>query len=215
LPNCWSPIFFFLPKLDGCQVGLPNCWSCSNYPFNLTHNTTHVCQPQPQPPRTPRSLSSPLVNVAPPISRPSASPPPPPYLWPPSSLPLLHTTHTFSYILTFLAPPTLAAYHSPLLLAAPRPGREERQRGELQRRREQWREALAIGGPWRDTTEREDLATMEATRSDGGDGNIPPPHASCPLRSATPPLCLLNASCPSMATYSSRPLTLAAALLPP
>jgi hypothetical protein len=33
---------------------------------------------------------------------------------------------------------------------------------------------LAIGGPWRDTIEREDLATMEATRSDGGGGNIPP-----------------------------------------
>jgi hypothetical protein len=21
-------LFLFLPKLDGCQVGLPNCWSC-------------------------------------------------------------------------------------------------------------------------------------------------------------------------------------------
>jgi hypothetical protein len=29
LPNCWRPIFLILPKLYGCQVGLPNCWSCS------------------------------------------------------------------------------------------------------------------------------------------------------------------------------------------
>jgi hypothetical protein len=25
--------FLFLPKLDGCQVGLPNCWSRSNKPI--------------------------------------------------------------------------------------------------------------------------------------------------------------------------------------
>jgi hypothetical protein len=30
LPNCWRVIFLVLPKLDGCQVDLPNCWSCSN-----------------------------------------------------------------------------------------------------------------------------------------------------------------------------------------
>jgi hypothetical protein len=30
LPNCWRPIFLVLPKLYRCQVGLPNCWSCSN-----------------------------------------------------------------------------------------------------------------------------------------------------------------------------------------
>jgi hypothetical protein len=29
LPNCWRPIFLVLPKLYGCQVGLTNCWSCS------------------------------------------------------------------------------------------------------------------------------------------------------------------------------------------
>jgi hypothetical protein len=29
LPNYWRPIFLVLPKLDGCQVGLSNCWSCS------------------------------------------------------------------------------------------------------------------------------------------------------------------------------------------
>jgi hypothetical protein len=29
LQNCWRPIFLVLPKLDGCQVSLPNCWSCS------------------------------------------------------------------------------------------------------------------------------------------------------------------------------------------
>jgi hypothetical protein len=31
LPNCWRPIFLVLPKLDGCQVDLSNCWSCSNF----------------------------------------------------------------------------------------------------------------------------------------------------------------------------------------
>jgi hypothetical protein len=30
LTNCWRPIFLVLPKLDGCQVDLPNCWSCSS-----------------------------------------------------------------------------------------------------------------------------------------------------------------------------------------
>jgi hypothetical protein len=25
LPNCWRPIFLVLPKLYGCQVGLPKC----------------------------------------------------------------------------------------------------------------------------------------------------------------------------------------------
>jgi hypothetical protein len=35
LPNCWRPIFLVLPKLDGCQVDLPNCWSCSNTRFSL------------------------------------------------------------------------------------------------------------------------------------------------------------------------------------
>jgi hypothetical protein len=29
LPNCWRPIFLVFPKLDRCQVDLPNCWSCS------------------------------------------------------------------------------------------------------------------------------------------------------------------------------------------
>jgi hypothetical protein len=29
LTNCWMLIFLVLPKLYGCQVGLPNCWSCS------------------------------------------------------------------------------------------------------------------------------------------------------------------------------------------
>jgi hypothetical protein len=29
LPNCWRPIFLVLLKLHGCQVDLPNCWSCS------------------------------------------------------------------------------------------------------------------------------------------------------------------------------------------
>jgi hypothetical protein len=29
LPNCWRPFFLVLPKLDGCQVDLPNYWSCS------------------------------------------------------------------------------------------------------------------------------------------------------------------------------------------
>jgi hypothetical protein len=29
LPNCWRPIFLVLPKLDRCQIDLPNCWSCS------------------------------------------------------------------------------------------------------------------------------------------------------------------------------------------
>jgi hypothetical protein len=29
LPKCWRPIFLVLPKLYGCQIGLPNCWSCS------------------------------------------------------------------------------------------------------------------------------------------------------------------------------------------
>jgi hypothetical protein len=29
VPNCWRPIFLVLPKLYGCQVGLPNFWSCS------------------------------------------------------------------------------------------------------------------------------------------------------------------------------------------
>jgi hypothetical protein len=29
LPNGWSPIFLVLPKLDRCQVDLPNCLSCS------------------------------------------------------------------------------------------------------------------------------------------------------------------------------------------
>jgi hypothetical protein len=28
LPNCWRPIFLVLPKLNGCQVGPPNSWSC-------------------------------------------------------------------------------------------------------------------------------------------------------------------------------------------
>jgi hypothetical protein len=28
-PNCWRPIFLVLSKLDGCQVDLPNYWSCS------------------------------------------------------------------------------------------------------------------------------------------------------------------------------------------
>jgi hypothetical protein len=31
LPNCWRPIFLVLPKSDGCQVGLANCWSCYIY----------------------------------------------------------------------------------------------------------------------------------------------------------------------------------------
>jgi hypothetical protein len=26
---CGLVIFLVLPKLDGCQVGLTNCWSCS------------------------------------------------------------------------------------------------------------------------------------------------------------------------------------------
>jgi hypothetical protein len=29
LPNCWRPIFLVLPKLNGCQVDLPNYWSYS------------------------------------------------------------------------------------------------------------------------------------------------------------------------------------------
>jgi hypothetical protein len=33
LPNCWRPIFLVLLKLYRCQVGLPNCWSCSYYSF--------------------------------------------------------------------------------------------------------------------------------------------------------------------------------------
>jgi hypothetical protein len=32
LSNCWRPIFLVLPKLDGCQVDLPNGWSCSQVP---------------------------------------------------------------------------------------------------------------------------------------------------------------------------------------
>jgi hypothetical protein len=32
LPNCWGAIFLVLPKLDGCQVDLPNCLSCSYLP---------------------------------------------------------------------------------------------------------------------------------------------------------------------------------------
>jgi hypothetical protein len=35
LPNCWRPIFLVLPKLHGCQVGLPNCWSCSKKRVHL------------------------------------------------------------------------------------------------------------------------------------------------------------------------------------
>jgi hypothetical protein len=31
LPNYWRVIFLVLPKLDGCQIDLPNCWSCQNY----------------------------------------------------------------------------------------------------------------------------------------------------------------------------------------
>jgi hypothetical protein len=34
LPNCWRPIFLVLPKFHGCQVGLPNCWSCFNHMFS-------------------------------------------------------------------------------------------------------------------------------------------------------------------------------------
>jgi hypothetical protein len=26
LPNCWKPFFLVLPKLDECQVDLPNFW---------------------------------------------------------------------------------------------------------------------------------------------------------------------------------------------
>jgi hypothetical protein len=29
LPNCWRPFFLVLAKLDGFQVDLTNCWSCS------------------------------------------------------------------------------------------------------------------------------------------------------------------------------------------
>ena len=28
LPNCWSPFFLVFPKLDGCQVEIPNSWRC-------------------------------------------------------------------------------------------------------------------------------------------------------------------------------------------
>jgi hypothetical protein len=44
LPNCWSPIFLILPKLDRWQVEMPNCWSCSErnkimyVPFHLLKN---------------------------------------------------------------------------------------------------------------------------------------------------------------------------------
>jgi hypothetical protein len=38
LPNCWRIIFLVLPKLYGCQVGLPNCWSCSKDPASTVHN---------------------------------------------------------------------------------------------------------------------------------------------------------------------------------
>jgi hypothetical protein len=30
-PDPVSAIFLVLPKLDGCQVDLPNCWSCSKF----------------------------------------------------------------------------------------------------------------------------------------------------------------------------------------
>jgi hypothetical protein len=33
LPNYWRSIFLVLPKLYGCQVDLPNCWSCSKDPL--------------------------------------------------------------------------------------------------------------------------------------------------------------------------------------
>jgi hypothetical protein len=35
LPNCWSLFFLVLPKLDGCQVCIPNCWSCSDGRISL------------------------------------------------------------------------------------------------------------------------------------------------------------------------------------
>jgi hypothetical protein len=35
LPNCWRPIFLVLPKLDGCQIDLPNYWSCSKRPSSI------------------------------------------------------------------------------------------------------------------------------------------------------------------------------------
>jgi hypothetical protein len=40
LPNCWRPIFLILPKLDGCQVGFPNSWSCSEIQYNTDTNGT-------------------------------------------------------------------------------------------------------------------------------------------------------------------------------
>jgi hypothetical protein len=39
LPNCWRPFFLVLPKLDGFQIDLPNCWSCSNVPNTQMVNT--------------------------------------------------------------------------------------------------------------------------------------------------------------------------------
>jgi hypothetical protein len=41
LPNCWRPIFLILPKLNGCQVDLPNYWSCS-YISICSHTSTHM-----------------------------------------------------------------------------------------------------------------------------------------------------------------------------
>jgi hypothetical protein len=31
-----------LPKLYGCQVGLPNCWSCSYFNIEVFHTLKHV-----------------------------------------------------------------------------------------------------------------------------------------------------------------------------
>jgi hypothetical protein len=42
LPNCWRSIFLILPKLDGCQVDLTNCLSCSNIAFDWLHMLGHT-----------------------------------------------------------------------------------------------------------------------------------------------------------------------------
>jgi hypothetical protein len=60
LPNCWRPIFLVLPKLYGCQVGLPNCWSCSKgCEFRVNQNRSN---PEFRSPVRRNSFLSPSAN---------------------------------------------------------------------------------------------------------------------------------------------------------